>query len=85
MRMILPLTNLLTSHVLCLPQAQCNALKRLCFNEGIDEAKIDQIMMVEECVVSKYTIFFTFTKNRRKVKQSSKYKFQYIIYATFAL
>ncbi|XP_059178890.1 uncharacterized protein LOC131958022 [Physella acuta] len=34
-------------------RAQCNALKRLCFNEGIDESKIDQILMVEECVVNK--------------------------------
>ncbi|GFO26938.1 voltage-gated hydrogen channel 1 [Plakobranchus ocellatus] len=33
--------------------AQCNALKRLCYNEGIEESKIDQILMVEECVVNK--------------------------------
>uniref|UniRef100_A0A2C9M7V7 Voltage-gated hydrogen channel 1 n=1 Tax=Biomphalaria glabrata TaxID=6526 RepID=A0A2C9M7V7_BIOGL len=34
-------------------RAQCNALKRLCFNEGIGESKIDQILMVEECIVNK--------------------------------
>ncbi|GFS15675.1 voltage-gated hydrogen channel 1 [Elysia marginata] len=34
-------------------RAQCNALKRLCYNEGVEESKIDQILMVEECVVNK--------------------------------
>ncbi|KAH9505066.1 hypothetical protein Btru_061612 [Bulinus truncatus] len=34
-------------------KAQCNALKRLCFNEGIGESKVDQILMVEECIVNK--------------------------------
>ena len=43
----------------CLLQAQCCALRRLCLKEGVEESKIDQIVQLDEYVVSTYRCLCT--------------------------
>ena len=43
----------------CLLQAQCCALRRLCLKEGVEESKIEQIVQLDEYVVSTYRCLCT--------------------------
>ena len=35
-------------------QCQCNALRKLCITEGVDEWRVDQLLRIDEYIVSEY-------------------------------